>query len=97
MDRADRISANSQRTRAALAPAERSSAAAALTDHRPAAAAQRAIIAGVHTGPAMVAQRRSLEAAFGASAQLVAQRAAPEDELQMKRAPGVAQLASAGA
>jgi len=93
MDRADRISANSQRTRAAQGPTERSSAAAVLADHRPAAAAQRAMIAGVRAAPAMVAQRRSLEAAFGPSAQLVAQRAGPEDELQMKRAPGVAQLA----
>ena len=84
MDRADRISANSQRTRAALAPAERASAAATLTDHRPAATAQRAMIAAVRSGPAMAAQRRALDAAFG-----VAQRAGPEDELQMKVAQRV--------
>jgi hypothetical protein len=96
MDRADRISANSQRARAALAPAQRASTASVLADHRPAAAAQRAMIDAVRAAPAMVAQRRSLEAAFGSSAQFgVAQRAGPEDELQMKRAPGVAPLESA--
>ena len=75
----------------------RTPGASALTDLRPQAAAQRALMQSVQAGPAMVAQRRSLQAAFGAAAQFkddpVAQRAGPEDELQMKAAPGVAQLA----
>ena len=67
----------------------RSQTTPAMADFRPQAADQRALIQAVQNSPGMVAQRRALDAAFGP----VAQRAGPEEELQMKAAPGVAQLA----
>ncbi|WP_293906737.1 DUF4157 domain-containing protein [Phenylobacterium sp.] len=64
--------------------------ARASADLGPGAAVQRAMIQAVQDSPAMVAQRRALESAFGPAVQL---QGGPEEELQMKRAPGVAQLA----
>ena len=97
MDRADRMTVGPQPRRTPDTPQARTSGAAVMPDLRPQAAAQRALMQSAQAGPTMVAQRRSLQAAFGPAAQFkddpVAQRAGPEDELQMKAAPGVAQLA----
>ena len=97
MDRTDRLSVGPQSQRSPAALQARTRGAETLADLRPESAAQRSLMQAVQTGPAMVAQRHSLQAAFGAAAQFkegpVAQRAGPEDELQMKAAPGVAQLA----
>ena len=97
MDRADRMTVGPQPQRNPATLQARTPGAGAIADLRPQAAAQKALMQSVQAGPAMVAQRRSLQAAFGPAAQFkddpVAQRAGPEDELQMKVAPGVAQLA----
>ena len=97
MDRADRMTVGPQPQRTPATLQARTAGAAVMPDLRPQAAAQRALMQSAQAGPTMVAQRRSLQAAFGPAAQFkddpVAQRAGPEDELQMKAAPGVAQLA----
>ena len=64
-----------------LAPETAGPAAQAMADHRPQSAIQRAASVGVQSSPAMVAQRQALNGAFGSAA---IQRAAPEEELQMK-------------
>jgi hypothetical protein len=95
MDRTDRLSVTRQAERAPAALQARTRGAEALADMRPASAAQRSLMRGVQTSPAMVAQRQALQSAFGAAVQFkeapVAQRAGPEEELQMK---SVTQLAA---
>lgn len=93
MDRTDRLSTGPQSQRRAAALQAQTRGAEALADLRPGSAAQRGLMRTVQNGAVMTAQRRSLEAAFGPAAQFkdVAQRAGPEEDLQMK-AP--AQLAS---
>lgn len=97
MDRSDRMTVGPQPQRSSATLQARAAGASALADMRPEAAVQRALMQSVQSAPAMVAQRRSLQAAFGPAVQFkdgpVAQRAGPEDELQMKVATGVAQLA----
>lgn len=82
MERADRLPVGARRP-AGVAQAARTSAAQAMADLRPTPITQRA----VDSSPAMTAQRRALDSAFGP----IVQRQGDE-ELQMKTAPGTAQL-----
>lgn len=74
----------------ALSRQPRASSQPAFVDHRPAAAAQRALADGIKHSPKALAQSRQLKGLLGSTAQLAG--GAEDEELQMKASPGAAVL-----